>query len=83
MDRLQKFKNAISDAPRYFLPRVGMDWHINLTNQIFLSEDAFSWGQESVSAMYGKMDSLSRFVSSSGSSVPFLLAEPIFITQSS
>jgi len=33
----------------------------------------FAGGQESVFAMYGKMDSLSRFVSSSGSSVPFLL----------
>ncbi len=55
----------------------------NLTDQIFLSEYAFTGGQESVSAIYGKMDSLSRFVSSSGSSVPFLLVEPIFITQSS
>ena len=41
MDRLQKFKSAISDAPCYFWPRVGMDWHITWQIRFFCRRTLF------------------------------------------
>ena len=77
-------KNSKMPSPMHHATfiRVGMDWYITRQIRFFCRRMLLSGEQESVSAMYGKMDSLSRFVSSSGSSVPFLLVEPIIITQS-